>query len=73
MNRESLIEVLLQMGLWPLKPSGMNHFKIGCLYQHSRHQSGEDRHPSGTISFDRGMSWFKCHTWNQATPLPRHG
>lgn len=69
MNEEALKGFLSEMGLWPLKRSGLNHFKIDCFYQESRHEGGYDRHPSATISFDQGVSWFTCFTCETRQPF----
>lgn len=69
MIRDKLVEFLTELGMWPLKPSGNDHFKIKCLYRRSRHDSGQDTHPSATISFDYGESWFRCHACGTARPF----
>lgn len=68
MREEQLSAFLAELGLWPLKKSGTSNFSLECLYPH-KHDKGTDNHPSATISFDQGESWFRCYGCGTRRPI----
>jgi len=67
--RSYQVEALLQrIGQWPAPRSGSSHYKIRCLYP-GKHGGGHDRNPSAVVSFDRGMSWFRCYACSTTKPF----
>lgn len=69
MRESELVQLLMEFGLWPLKRSGSNNFSVSCFFQATRHKAGRDAHPSATISFDQGESWFRCYACNTRLPI----
>lgn len=68
MRESTLIAFLTDLGLWPAKRSGDNHFGIRCLYPH-KHVKGMDIKPSAGVSFDDGISWFSCFACGTKRPM----
>jgi len=66
MRHDRLVALLERAGLGPLKRSGAHDYALSCLYPH-KHAHG-DRKPSATVSFDQGVSWFRC--WGCGTRRP---
>ncbi len=71
MREETLARYMTRLGMWPLKRSGQNHFKMACLFQETRHAKGFDTHPSATVSADTFPSWFSCFACETKMPLWR--
>lgn len=69
MREHDLVNCLSELGLWPLKKSGNFNYSLPCLYQHTKHAKGYDTHPSATVSFNQGISWFRCYACSTRRPL----
>lgn len=71
MREATLVEFLKELGLWPLKYSGSSNFKVTCLFSSTKHDGGEDRRPSATVSFDGddNPSWYNCFGCGTSKPF----